>query len=63
VYSPGELFHPDARGGSCLRISVAGTPVEELERGIRALGEVVRAALARSQARARGARVQEAVHV
>ena len=63
VYAPGELFHPDARGGGCLRISVAATPVEELERGIRALGEVVRAALARSQARARGARVQEAVHV
>ena len=63
VYAPGELFHPDARGSASLRLSVAATPVAELERGIRALGEVVHEALARARARARGARSQEAVHV
>jgi DNA-binding transcriptional MocR family regulator len=62
VYGPGELFHPDGRGQSCLRLSVAHTPVPELERGIRVLGEVIRAALPRGR-KARGARAQEAVHV
>ena len=63
VYAPGELFHPDGARGSSLRISVAHTSVEELERGIRALGEVTRAALARGRGRARGSRAAEAVHV
>jgi GntR family transcriptional regulator/MocR family aminotransferase len=63
VYAPGELFHPDGRGSACLRISVAHTPLSELERGIRVLGEVVRAALPRGRGKARGARAAEAVHV
>jgi DNA-binding transcriptional MocR family regulator len=63
VYAPGELFHPDGRGSACLRISVAHTPLPELERGIRVLGEVVRAALPRGRGKARGARAAEAVHV
>jgi GntR family transcriptional regulator/MocR family aminotransferase len=63
VYAPGELFHPDGRGGSSLRISVAHTPVPDLERGIRLLGEVVRAALPRGRGKARGGRAEEAVHV
>jgi 2-aminoadipate transaminase len=63
VYAPGELFHPDGRGSTCLRISVAHTPVPELERGIRVLGEVVRAALPWSRGRARGTRDAEVVHV
>jgi GntR family transcriptional regulator/MocR family aminotransferase len=62
VYSPGELFHPDGRGAANLRISVAHTTVAEIERGIRALGEVTRAALPRGR-RKPGARTQEAVHV
>ncbi len=62
VYSPGELFHPDGRGGANLRIAVAHTPVPELERGIRILGEVTRAALPRGRSKTR-ARAQEAVHV
>ncbi len=63
VYAPGELFHPDGRGSACLRISVAHTPVPELERGIRVLGEVARAALPRGRGKARGTRAAEAVHV
>jgi len=62
VYAPGELFHPDGRGAASLRISLAHTPVPELERGIRILGEVIRAAQPRSK-RARAARAPEAVHV
>jgi GntR family transcriptional regulator/MocR family aminotransferase len=62
VYAPGELFHLDGRGAACLRISVAHTPVAELERGIRILGEVTRAALPRGRSKAR-ARAAEAVHV
>jgi 2-aminoadipate transaminase len=62
VYAPGVLYHPDGRGAASLRISVAHTPVPELERGIRALGAVIRAALPRGK-RARAARAPEAVHV
>jgi DNA-binding transcriptional MocR family regulator len=53
VYAPGELFHPDGRRSSSLRISVAQTPVAEIERGVRVLGEVARAALPRGRKRAR----------
>jgi DNA-binding transcriptional MocR family regulator len=61
VYAPGELFHPDGRGRASFRLSVAHTPVPELERGIRILGEVIRAAQPRGR-KAR-ARALEAVHV
>jgi len=60
VYAPGELFYPDGRRSSCLRISVAQTPVAEIERGLRILGEVTRAALPRGKRRARAAEVVHA---
>jgi DNA-binding transcriptional MocR family regulator len=60
VYAPGELFYPDGRRSSSLRISVAQTSVAEIERGIRILGEVTRAALPRGVKRARP---PEVVHV
>ncbi len=60
VYSPGELFYPDGRRSSSLRISVAQTSLAEIERGVRILGEVARAALPRGAKRARPA---EVVHV
>ena len=60
VYAPGELFYPDGRRSSSLRISVAQTSVSEIERGIRILGEVTRAALPRGVKRARP---PEVVHV
>jgi 2-aminoadipate transaminase len=63
VYAPGELFHPDGRGQSSLRLSLAQTPLPEIERGVRALGEVVRAALPAGRSRARRTRGPEAVHV
>ncbi|MBM4337548.1 MAG: PLP-dependent aminotransferase family protein [Deltaproteobacteria bacterium] len=58
VYAPGELFYPDGRRSSCLRLSVANTSVAEIERGVAVLGEVARAALARGRRRA-----AEVVHV
>jgi len=58
VYAPGELFYPDGRRSSCLRLSVANTSVAEIERGAAILGEVARAALARGRRRA-----AEVVHV
>lgn len=60
VYAPGELFYPDARRSSSLRLSVAHTPVAEIERGARILGEVAHSALSRGRRRTRPS---EAVHV
>lgn len=60
VYAPGELYYPDGRRSASLRISVAQTPAPEIERGIRLLGEVARAALPRGKKRARA---PEVVHV
>ena len=45
-----------------MRLSLAHTPLEEIERGARALGQFARAALAAKQDRARP-RALEAVHV
>ncbi len=60
VYAPGELFYPDGRRSSSLRLSVAQTPVSEIERGVQILGEVARASLARGKNRPRTA---EGIHV
>jgi DNA-binding transcriptional MocR family regulator len=62
VYAPGALFYADGRGSASLRLSVAHTPVPELERGIRILGEVIRAAQPRGR-KQRAVRAPEAVHV
>jgi DNA-binding transcriptional MocR family regulator len=63
VYAPGALFHPDGRGAASLRLSVAHTNVSEIERGVRILGEVARAALPPGRGRGKRARGGEAVHV
>jgi 2-aminoadipate transaminase len=47
VYAPGELFYPDGKRSASLRLSLARTPLVDIERGIRSLGEVARAALPR----------------
>jgi DNA-binding transcriptional MocR family regulator len=61
VYAPGELFYADGRRSSSLRLSLAHTPVEEIERGLRALGQVTRAALPKNSARSTAP--LESVHV
>jgi DNA-binding transcriptional MocR family regulator len=53
VYAPGQPFFPDGRRSSALRLSVACATVPEIERGVRALGQVARAAL-RAAPRRRG---------
>jgi DNA-binding transcriptional MocR family regulator len=40
LYSPGTLFMPDARPSSALRLTVACSDEQEIERGVRALGRV-----------------------
>ncbi len=56
VYAPGQPFFLDGRRSSALRLSLAGASVPEIERGVRALGEVVHAALRASpRGRAPGA--------
>jgi DNA-binding transcriptional MocR family regulator len=52
VYSPGALFFTDGRRSSALRLSVALAGADDIERGIRALGDVARAALSRGRGRA-----------
>src|SRR5262245_33975618 len=47
VYTPGALFHPDGRRSSSLRLAVGAAGADAVERGIRALGEAARSALAR----------------
>ncbi len=63
VYSPGQLFYPDGRRSSSLRLSVAQAEPAEIERGIRALGEVAAAALPRRRARRDSGAAAPAVHV
>jgi GntR family transcriptional regulator/MocR family aminotransferase len=43
LYSPGTLFMPDARPSSAMRLTVACADEAQIERGVSALGEVVRA--------------------
>jgi 2-aminoadipate transaminase len=42
VYLPGHLFHPDDSGHNCLRISFSHVSLDEMERGVAALGRTVR---------------------
>ena len=62
VYAPGQIFFPDGRRSSALRFSVAQASVDEIERGVRALGEVVRAELPRGRV-ARTLREETRIHV
>jgi DNA-binding transcriptional MocR family regulator len=62
VYAPGQIFFPDEQRSSSLRLSVAQATPEEIERGIRVLGEVAQAALPRP-GRKSAARTVAAVNV
>ena len=46
VYAPGTLFHADGRRSSSLRLTVGAAAPDALERGIRALGDAARDAVA-----------------
>ncbi len=45
TYLPGSTFYPDGGGTNALRLSVSHAPLDEMERGIRALARATRAAL------------------
>lgn len=62
VYTPGALFYPDGRRSSSLRLAVGTAGAAAVERGIRALGEVAREALARPRTRPPAAE-RTAIHV
>jgi DNA-binding transcriptional MocR family regulator len=62
VYTPGTLFAPDGRRSSSLRLAVGAAGPDAVERGIRALGEVARDALAHPR-RARPTTERAAIHV
>jgi DNA-binding transcriptional MocR family regulator len=42
LFAPGAQFVPDAGASSCLRLTLAQVDAEEIQRGIQALGQVVR---------------------
>jgi len=46
VFVPGAPFHVDGRGGNCLRLTFATLTPERIGEGVRALGSVIRHALA-----------------
>ena len=52
LYAPGQIFFADEQRSSALRLSLAQATVPEIERGLRLLGEVARAALPRGRRRA-----------
>lgn len=62
VYAPGQIFFPDEQRSSSLRLCLAQTKVEDIERGVRLLGQIARAALPRA-ARRGASRTAAAVHV
>ena len=62
VYAPGQLFFADGRRSSSLRFSVGAASVDAIERGIPALGEVVRTELPRGRV-ARTLREETRIHV
>jgi GntR family transcriptional regulator/MocR family aminotransferase len=62
VYSPGCIFYPDGRRSSSLRLSIGQTSAEDIERGVRILASVVRAALPAHRGR-RNPRQAPSVHV
>lgn len=55
VFSPGTLFMPDARPSRGMRLAVAGVDEDEIERGVAALGRVVRERAARAPGEGRAA--------
>jgi len=62
VYAPGQIFFPDEQPSSACRLSLAHATPNEIERGIRILGQVARAALPRGRAR-RDARASAGIHL
>ncbi len=62
VYTPGALFDPSGRRSSSLRLAVGAAGAEAVERGIRALGDAARDALARPRHVRPGA-ARAAIHV
>ena len=42
LYSRGELFHANADGGNTLRLTYSTASLEEIERGVAILGELIR---------------------
>jgi DNA-binding transcriptional MocR family regulator len=42
LYSRGELFHSDGSGRDCLRLTYAAASPEQIEEGVRRLGELIR---------------------
>lgn len=48
TYLPGSLFFPDESGHNCLRLAFSHVSVDEIERGIEALGTTASATLDRS---------------
>jgi DNA-binding transcriptional MocR family regulator len=55
LYAPGQIFFPDERRSSACRLSLAQATPGEIERGVRLLGQVTRAALSRRRRDAAGA--------
>ena len=49
VYVPGSVFFPDGSGHNTFRLNFSNAPPEDIELGIRRLGEVLKAELKRSQ--------------
>ena len=47
LFAPGYQFHHDGRPSSCMRLTIALANVEEIKRGVRALGSLVREHLQR----------------
>lgn len=62
VYAPGQIFFPDEQPSSACRLSLAQATPAQIERGIRILGQVARAALPRGRAR-RALRAPATVHL
>jgi DNA-binding transcriptional MocR family regulator len=49
LYAPGQIFFPDERRSSACRLSLAQATPGEIERGVRLIGQVARAALSRGR--------------
>jgi DNA-binding transcriptional MocR family regulator len=50
LFSRGELFHADGLARDCLRLTYAGVTLEQIEAGMRILGQLVRAREGRPEA-------------
>jgi DNA-binding transcriptional MocR family regulator len=62
VYAPGQIFFPDEQPSSACRLSLAHATPSQIERGIRILGQVARAALPRGRGR-RDMRAPATIHL